>query len=236
MMIGLFVDDEDEEDDKSVAQKVGQAMTSGATSLILGRDFGNATKSIINYGVERMNEEFLDGLRNAEYDPYKDAVAYTPWNKQGNTSMGDYLVNMMGPVTPIAKTASLIVKKATEEPKKKAEAIERREREINLRIPLEILGNTGYIPLYKDVRKIIMADIYKGMKKELGKQKQPSSGGGMGKEDMKRYFPEMYEQMYGKKSPTYEYEQQLKKYEKEMNLIEKRMKAEMYNYRPKQSD
>jgi hypothetical protein len=42
--------------------------------------------------------------------------------------------------------------------------------------------------------------------------------------------------MYGKKSPTYEYEQQLKKYEKEMNLIEKRMKAEMYNYRPKQSD
>ena len=49
--------------------------------------------------------------------------------------------------------------------KKKEEAIARREKEINVRIPLEILGNAGFVPLYKDIRKAVMKEIYSGLEK-----------------------------------------------------------------------
>jgi len=31
--------------------------------LIVGRDFGNATKAILNMGIEEFNKEFLDSKR-----------------------------------------------------------------------------------------------------------------------------------------------------------------------------
>jgi len=237
-LVGLFVDDEDEDDEKSLLQKMGQAMASGMSALLLGRDFGNATRAVINYGVERMNEEFLTGLRSGDYDPYKDAIAYSAFASQSdNATLQDYAINMMGPLTPIAKTTALIVKKASGEPKKEAAARGREQKEIEVRIPLEILGNVGLVPLYKDVRKVVMADIYKGMKKELGKgdfKKQEQED--MSREDMKRYFPQMYEQMYGKRSPNYKMEQSMKKFDKKMNDLDRRMKDEMYNYTPKKKD
>jgi len=237
-LVGMFVDDEDEDDEKSLLQKVGQAMASGASALILGRDFGNATRSIINYGVERMNEEFLTGLRNGEYDPYKDAIAYSAFASQSdNSTLQDYAINMMGPLTPLAKTTALIVKKASGEPKKEAAAREREAKEIEVRIPLEVLGNAGLVPLYKDIRKVVLADIYKGMKKELGKiDGQAKEAEPMNREDMKRYFPDMYEKMYGKTSPNYKMEQSIKKFEKKMNDLDRRLKDEMYNYTPKKKE
>ena len=237
-LVGMFVDDEDEDDEKSLLQKVGQAMASGMTSLLLGRDFGNVTRTVINYGVEKMNEEFLTGLRNGEYDPYKDAIAYSAFQGQSDkATLQDYLINMAGPLTPVAKTTALIVKKATEEPKKEAAAIGRTEKEINVRIPLEVLGNAGLVPLYKDIRKVVLADIYKGMKKELGKiDGQAKEAEPMNREDMKRYFPDMYEKMYGKTSPNYKMEQSIKKFEKKMNDLDRRLKDEMYNYTPKKKE
>jgi len=38
------------------------------------------------------------------------------------------------------------------------------EKERNIRLPLEILGNAGYIPLYKEIRNSVMDDIYKDLK------------------------------------------------------------------------
>ncbi|NBX49801.1 hypothetical protein EBT25_07645, partial [bacterium] len=74
---GLFLDDEEEDDDKSFAQKLGQGLASTFTSLLLGRDFGNVARSMVNYGVEKANEKYLDFLRDGEYDPYEDAIQYT---------------------------------------------------------------------------------------------------------------------------------------------------------------
>ena len=62
---------------------------------------------------------------------------------------------------------------AARDPKTQA-AQERRLRELSTRTPLEILGNTGYIPLYRDVRKIVMEYLYKDMRKE---KKGSGSGG-----------------------------------------------------------
>jgi hypothetical protein len=58
----------------------------------------------------------------------------------------------------------------------------------------------------------------------------------MSKEDMKRYYPDMYEQLYGKEGSMYEYEQILKEQEKIQEEAEQREKDEYYEYDEKSKD
>jgi hypothetical protein len=189
-IIGLLFDDEDDEEEKAPEKAVGQALASTFSSMLLGRDFGNATKSLINYGVEQVNENYLDFLREGDYDPYKDALQYStiPADKKGTqTGVYDFFKNMTGSYGPAIKTADLVVKKVFEDDKKQFDAIDRQEKEKNVRIPLEVLGNLGLVPLYKEVRKSVMKDIYKGLEK----------GKGISKEELKKKNPKMYKIMYG---------------------------------------
>jgi len=165
-LIGLLFDEEDDEEEKAPEKAVGQALASTFSSMLLGRDFGNATKTAINYGVEQVNENYLDFLREGDYDPYKDALQYSviaPEKKGTQTGVYDLFKNMTGSYGPAIKTADLVLKKAFEDEKQQAEAIERQEKEKNVRIPLEVLGNLGLVPLYKEIRKSVMKDIYKGL-------------------------------------------------------------------------
>ena len=88
----------------------------------------------------------------------------------------------MGSYGPVAKTAALGIKEITSNKKKEAKAIERQEKNRYIRLPLEILGNAGYIPLYKEVRKAVMDDIYKDLKKS-----------GVNMEELKNKNPKLYE-------------------------------------------
>jgi hypothetical protein len=138
------------------------------------------------------------------------------------------------------KTLDLAVSKAFAPEKKEADAIERSDYENMVRIPLEVLGNVGMIPLYKDVRKIVMADIYKDIdkaSKEAERKAAKEKGklhGYKNRGDLERYAPELYELEFGKNSPNYEEEQARKKLEKEKNDLERKMTDEMYNYVPKE--
>jgi ribosomal protein S18 acetylase RimI-like enzyme len=231
-LVGLVYGDEEEEDEKSFWQKLGQAFTSAFTSMIFGRDFGNATKTLVNYGLERANEEYLDFLREGEYDPYKDAIQFSivpPEKKGEQRDLKDFLLNMGGAFGPTLKTLDLITRKTFEEDKKEKDAIERQKKEINVRIPLEVLGNAGLVPLYKDVRKSVLKDIYK----DLEKAESRGSRNQMGKEDMKKYFPDMYNELYGPGGTLYDVELIQKQMRKEKEKLMREMKDEMYNYTPK---
>jgi hypothetical protein len=166
-LMGLFFDDEEEETEKSFMQKLGQAFTSAFTSLTLGRDFGNATKMMVNYGLERVNENYLDFLREGDYDPYKDAIAFSlipQGEKAQQTDFSDLLMKMGGSFGPALNTTDLLIRKLTSPPKQDEAAIERSDAENKVRLPLEILGVTGFIPLYKDIRKVVMKNMYKDIK------------------------------------------------------------------------
>lgn len=192
-IIGLLFDDEDDEKEKAPEKAVGQALASTFSSMLLGRDFGNVTKTAINYGVEQVNENYLDFLREGDYDPYKDALQYSviPAEKKGTqTGVYDFFKNMTGSYGPAIKTADLVLKKAFEDDKKQRDAKERQEKEKNTRIPLEVLGNLGLVPLYKEVRKSVMKDIYKDLENKKAKK-------GMSKEEIKKKDPQMYKIMYG---------------------------------------
>jgi hypothetical protein len=169
-LVGLVAGGDDEEEEKkSLDKAVGQALASTFTSLLLGRDFGNATKTIINLGVENFNENYLQGLREGEYDPYEDAIQFTaiPPEKEGKErNISDFIIGFSGSYQPMVKTLDLAVKKGLSEDKKTPEAQERLDKEKYVRLPLEILGNLGLVPLYKEVRKTVMEDMYKGIKKD----------------------------------------------------------------------
>ena len=222
MLFGL----DEEEDDKDGIKQFGQALASTAVSLIVGRDFGNVVKGLLNYGVENFNEEFLDELRDGDYDPYRDSIAYTfipPDKEYKSNTLADYIRNLMGPFGPFYKMAEFGVKALSADEKKDPAARLRQLRELNERLPLEVLGNLGLIPLYRDIRALLLADIYKGM----GKEKK---GGKTGmtkaeKAQMKEYFPEIYEMQMqmeeDMKSP------ELERFEKEMKLLEKQLEESL---------
>ena len=63
--------------------------------------------------------------------------------------------------------------------------------------------------------------------------KKSSGGGGgraktMNKSDLKRYFPEQYNELYGEGSATYEIEQEVKAFEKEQRELKKKIKDQVY--------
>jgi len=110
------------------------------------------------------------------------------------------------------------------------------------RLPLEIFGNLGYVPLYKDIRTIVNKNIYSALDKELKKQEKKKASGGGDKEkesdfkpmglnrvDLKRYYPEIYEQYYGEGSEA----EATRKIEYEKNRLEREIKDERYGYIPK---
>ena len=173
-LIGLLFNNDDE-DEKDIEKKVGQALGSTFTSLLLGRDFGNAVKGIINIGVEKFNESHLEFLRDGEYDPYKDSLQFSvlPKKQQGkSTSLGDILLKLGGSFGPAFSTADLVVRKLTEPKRIEKVSLERQKKEINLRVPLEILGNLGLVPLYKDVRKEANKYIYEDLRKAKAQEKR----------------------------------------------------------------
>jgi hypothetical protein len=241
-LMGLFFDDEEEETEKSFMQKLGQAFTSAFTSLTLGRDFGNATKMMVNYGLERVNENYLDFLREGDYDPYKDAIQYSivPAEQKGRQrDLSDFLLNMGGAFGPALKTADFITRKALESEKTKEDAIARREKELNVRMPLEILGNAGFVPLYKDIRKAVMKDLYKDLEnaeRTAGDKKQAEAEklqGFQNQEDMKRYDYDLWYRTFGPEAPDYDAKQAEKLIKREKDSLNREMKDEMYDYTPK---
>jgi hypothetical protein len=241
-LLGVMGDDDEKEEDNTWYQTLGQAIASTATSAFIGRDFGNATKAIINAGVETINEKYLDFLREGDYDPYKDAIQFSviPKERKGKQNdLGDLLLNMGGAFGPSLKTANFLYVKATEEDKKKADAIERQEKERSIRVPLEILGNAGYIPLYKDVRKLVMKNIYSDLinaEQNLDnkkKEKEEKLQGFETEGDMKRYDPELWDRTYGPSSEGYDEKEAARKIKLEAQRMKRALKDEEYNYTPK---
>ena len=176
--LGLAFDWEDEEevDEKSYLQMLGRGLTNVFVGYTLGRNFGNAVRGMINFGVEKVNEEYLDFLRNGEYDFYKDNIAYTYLNvgDRGDIDVPKMAISMAGAYTPALNTAVLIGKNfgaissrvaGEGSTKKEPEAIRREDMTVNYRIPLEVAGNAGLIPLYKDIKKAVNDEIYKDLRK-----------------------------------------------------------------------
>jgi hypothetical protein len=238
----LFDDDEDEgiqlypdegSGSKSFDKQLGQAMASTFTSLLLGRDFGNATKMGLNYAVEEFNKEHLDFLRDGEYDQYEDAIQYNivPKPKQGKGSdLFDFAQKMVGAYGPILASANLLTSKLTEPDKKTESAIERQQKERYMRIPLEVLGHLGFVPFYKDVRKVVLSNIYGDLSraeatiKDKKRAAKERLHGYDNQSDMKRYDYNLWVKQFGEGSVDYSQREALKKVKRAKSKLKRQMK------------
>ena len=219
---------DDKQDKNTVLEEISQALASTATSLFLNKTLGNAMRNVVNYGVERFNENYLDFMREGEYDPYQDNISYTTIpvdNNSGKTDIAKNAAKYFGPLSPIIGTAVLAGERLTEPEKKTQEAIDRANKDLMVRVPLEIAGNVGLIPLYKDVRKVMMKEMYKDMDESSSGK---SSQGGLTKEEMKKYLPDVYKQMQEGRTELKEFDKMKSKMQKEKKRMREQMLRETF--------
>lgn len=231
-LFSLMFGGDDEDDDKSFMQKLGQAGASAATTLLLGRNFGNIARNVMGYGAEKINEKYLTALREGEYDAYQDAIQYTVLPQEKKSDMGkgvdvsQMFYNMLGPTSPFVKSFVYGIEKFTEQdrvaPKssdsdavkaKRKEAVLRQQRERNIRVPLEVTGTLGLVPFYKDIRRAVNDWIYSDLKKSLKEQevnkkkKEEMLMGYESKSEMEEQNPKLYERLYGEDGKYYAQEE-----------------------------
>jgi len=212
----LGFDYEDEDEEKTALQLAGQSIGSALTSLLVGRDFGNVARNILNYGVEYVNANYLEDLRTGEYDPYKDSMQMSIIPQDPSKMKAEKMIqSVAGPLAPAVGTGIFVIKKIAEEPKKEKEAIERSDIETNVMIPLKIAGTLGLVPLYKDINKAVNDYTYQSLRDEDKGSSEPP----MSKELMKKYYPDLYNKMY-KSNPAKE--QQEKRIKDRKEMIKKR--------------
>jgi hypothetical protein len=97
-------------------------------------------------------------------------------------------------------------------------------------IPIAIVSNIGLTP--SEVNKIVRSSISDAKRNastvEGGQSKVDTKIMGLNKEDLKRYYPEVYEEYYGEGTEDAE----RRKLEQEENKLEREMKDEEYDYKP----
>ena len=157
--------DDDDDDEKTLLQTLYQSAVSSATTLFFGRNYGNVVRSAENYFIEWGNELYGEdiGLRNKEYDPFKDALQYNQFGKVDELS--DFAAIMAGPLAPVINAGTFAIKFKNKEAPEGDRAIETRRKEW-YRLGIEAAGSVGLVPFYRDVRKVTMDWVYDELKKE----------------------------------------------------------------------
>jgi hypothetical protein len=162
--LDLEGEDEDEED---LMTKAKRSMVGTGVGVLSRRTLGNIGYTPVAYAIEQLNADLGEdfGLRDDEYDPFKNSLVYSKVSESDLKTKSPYEVlgkAFAGPYAPalstLARTATLYGR-ATKEGSK-PETQKRAMDELESRMALEAVGNLGLIPLYKDVRRIMMSDFY----------------------------------------------------------------------------
>ncbi len=153
------------DDDDDIGNSLGNAFASAIASMVIGRTSGQVGRGLKGMAVEYLNEDFL---YPGDYDPYGDVIL-DPLVRLGgdkrampDKELFDLSVGLSGPYGAPIRTGRLGYKLAREEKKKTGSAQDRREAEFN-RLYLELAGMFGYVPIYKDLRRIYIKEIYKDL-------------------------------------------------------------------------
>jgi hypothetical protein len=200
-----YAEGEDEEEEKSVLKKGGQAVVQTGVGLLVGRNFGNLTKQIQNsLVIEPINEKYLDFLRDGEYDKFKDKLGYTlepRVREYEDAKVADYIYTFSGPYNKLLTFGdkALKVKDDILEPSKKADAKKREKQRLKRFVFFEIPALFGYVPIAKEVEKELNSYMYKDFRKG-GKSSWIDVGPTEAEEKkaFKEIDPEGYKKIYGK--------------------------------------
>lgn len=180
--LGLRQKDEEDEEDEDYGLLTFRQLVGSISTLILRRSLGSVSSIPVMYGIEKANEEYLGALRGGnEYDKFKNGIVYVPIRE--NKSPTEQGVSMIsGAKGPALNTISrLATVLAGMSGSNKQETRNQYKEELLNRMSIEVLGNVGLLPFYKDIRRIVIEDIFsereyqkamKKLQKEIEKEEQ----------------------------------------------------------------
>ena len=164
--------EDDDLEDMMVRQLVGSSL-----GLMTGGTLGNFAKIPINLMLEYgINEPLMKDFRKGEYDPFVHSMVFSQIN-QDDLASGDILKTaskvLAGPYGPLLKTLirAGVVGSRLSSDTAKPETIAKYEKELEERLAIEALGNLGLLPFYKDIRRIILKDMF-GKRPQTPEQKR----------------------------------------------------------------
>ena len=157
----LLFDADDKKDD-DLEDLISRQTVGSILTLLTRGTLGNIPVIPINYMIEQgINEPFLGDFRdNQEYDPYKHAIVFSQLTNRDlkEKDFGELMVKIFaGPYGPLVasliRTGELGTRAVFNKTK---ESRDKNIEELTNRMTVEALGNSGLIPFYKDVRRILL--------------------------------------------------------------------------------
>ena len=150
---------EDEEED--VSNTLARQIVGSLSTLMFRQNLGNIPSLPINAGLEYINKNYLEALRNGEpYNAYDNSIVYSLINldQLGQKPISEMAaVIAAGPLGPLVRTLFRGAELAARVQTRKTEAARRRaQEELNNRITFELIGQLGFIPFFKDIRRYLL--------------------------------------------------------------------------------
>ena len=186
-------DEDDIDEVQELVDETKRSLTGSILTLLTRQTMGNVPFAAIAYGLERFNENNLGSLRSdEEYDSFKHSIVYSQLGKKDLESenlMTNLATLFAGPYGTILRRLErnyeLIQRTQT---RKTESAKQRAEDELTANMLLDISGNAGLLPFYKDVRRIINAKRNKEYKERQSK---------LSKSELRKLNPKLYKKLYG---------------------------------------
>lgn len=183
----------EEEKEDPLEQQIARQLVGSVATLLFRGGLGNIPSLPINFGIEYLNEKYLESLRNGEpYDSYDNSIVFslvtldTLENKSPEQILISIASGRYGPAVKSLLRAADLGLRATGVTRKTEEAQARAAEELLNRMFLqEFIGLLGYMPFYKDVRR-------QSLKKRFDE-----GAGGMSASELKKQNRALYDLIYG---------------------------------------
>ena len=152
--------EEDDYEDLLARQMIGSILT-----LIFAGNTGNLGRIPINLALEYgINEPLMGDFRDGEYNPYVHSMVFSQLSME-DIQKGDIFeaglkigLAAYGPLLNSLRRAGVVTSRAFTSEKRTTK--QKYKEELETRILIEALGNTGLLPFYKDIRRIILKDMF----------------------------------------------------------------------------
>ncbi len=161
----LFDAKDERKEEEDLEDTIVRQLVGSVTGLIAGGTLGNIAKIPVNFMLEYgINEPYLDDFRKGEYDPFVHSMVFSQLSME-DLQKGDLFEAFtkvgLGPFGPLVNTlrrAGIVTARSLNA--KKPETRAKYKEELEERMVVEMLGNLGLLPFYKDIRRIILKDMF----------------------------------------------------------------------------
>jgi hypothetical protein len=168
---------------------------------------------MINYGVEKVNENYIQDMMDGKYTK-EDVIAYNsliPGSLNTRPQFSDLMINMSGSGQPFLRSLKNLYENSFAAEAKGEDTIKKRENYWKYTLPLEAAGHLGFVPLYKDVRtitnKALQGEVnaIKEVKEEEKVTKAEAYGNYKTLEEFEEKDPIKYDEYSAKGGKLYKY-------------------------------